>query len=86
MCHNRNTYNKRSLFFSIDMGNDQSFCNASLEQYEDILRASKAVEYYKQVFRIGLEDDNDVVFMCGSTSIVWSPEQTDLGGSEQSII
>lgn len=89
--HNLNTFDKKSIIFQSyyvkdPKGKSLLDTNYKLKDFikdKDILQ--ETLNIYNSICPI--EDDTfDIVYYCGIHSILWSPKQKDLGGSEQAVV
>jgi hypothetical protein len=83
--HNFNTFSKKKFFIQKKNNID---CLVEKEINEKINKyiPDELLSKYKNLFVNNDTEDWDIVYMCGTFSISWDPQDSKLGGSEQAVV
>lgn len=86
--HDTNTYNKKKIILTnICAPPEQKYITKQMFTVEDFIKDKKITDAYQKIFdrlTAPQECPYDIVYYTG-LSVPWSPQQKDLGGSEQAV-
>lgn len=84
--HSSNTYSKKK-FFIAQLNQIPNSIDKVIEKSINNFIPENIQSRYRTFFSpSNPEQDYDIVYMCGSFSISWDPEDKKLGGSEQAVV
>lgn len=84
--HSANTYSKKK-FFIAHLNQIQNTIDKVITKSINKIIPQEIQLKYKTIFtQSKLEQEFDIVYMCGAFSIDWDPEDKKLGGSEQAVV
>ncbi len=82
--HIFNTFSKKKMF--IQYKNSMNCLIDKEIKYIDKYIPNELLLKYKNLFTVVDKTEWDIVYMCGTFSINWDPEDEKLGGSEQAVV